>query len=155
MGAALRVHRFIDQGERPMASEEFAGPIDYIVFALDEGADLSAGLAAILERVDQGIVEILDIELIARDVDGHPMRRHLESTDFDGAESDILDDEDLAGIADALGEGQVALAIVYEDRSLASAAAAFRALGGMELFSGGIAVDDLERNLDRATAATA
>ena len=134
-----------------MASEEFAGPIDYIVFALDEGADLSTGLAAVLERVDQGIIEILDIELIGRNAEGTAVRLPLESTDFDGAETDILDDEDLAGIADALGDGQVALAIVYEDRSLAAAAAAFRARGGVELFSGGIAVEDL----DHADAATA
>lgn len=140
-----------------VATEEFAGPIDYLVFAFDRGADLGPGLAAVLERVQQGIVEILDIELIGRDADGAAVRLPLADVQtatgvdlaiFDGVESGILDDEDLAGIAAALEADQVAVAIVYEDRSLAAAAAAWAGVGGAELFSGGVDIADLEHALE-------
>lgn len=144
-----------------MATEQFSGPVDYLVFAFDAHADLGAGLAAVLDRVREGIVEILDIELVARGHDGAPIKRAFADLDgvtgidlavFDGVESDILDEEDLAGIARELREGQIALAVVYEDRSLAVAADAWAAVGGVELLSGGIDIADLERALEEGTS---
>ncbi|WP_336624958.1 MULTISPECIES: hypothetical protein [unclassified Microbacterium] len=140
-----------------MATEQFAGPIDYLVFVFDEHADLGEGLAALLNRVQQGIIEILDIELIGRDEAGAPVKRAfadldgvtgIDTSTFDGVESSILDTDDLTGIASELAEDQIALAVVYEDRSLAVAAGAWAAAGGVELFSGGIAIEDLERALN-------
>lgn len=140
-----------------MATEDFAGPIDFLVFAVAADADLGPGLSAVLDRVREGIIEILDIELIARDTDGAPIalsRADVQATTsldlsvFDGVESDILDGDDRAGIAEALGDGQIAIAIVYEDRSLAAAAAAWSSVGGTELFSGGVDVTDLEHALE-------
>lgn len=140
-----------------MATEKFAGPIDYLVFAFGGDADLGAGLSAVLERVSQGIIEILDIELITRDNNGAPVTltfadvqdsTRLDLSVFDGVESGILDAEDHAGIASALDPGHIALAIVYEDRSLASAANAWAEAGGRELFSGGVDLTDLEHALE-------
>ena len=56
-----------------------------------------------------------------------------------------------AAIAAGLEDGQFAVALVYEDRSLASAAAAWTSAGGSELFSGGVAIDDLEDALSEGT----
>ncbi|MEO8907985.1 MAG: hypothetical protein ABI310_07910 [Microbacteriaceae bacterium] len=70
---------------------------------------------------------------------------------FDGAESDILQPEDIAEIAETLNSGGVAIAVVYEDRSLAAAAHAWRSAGGELLWSGGIAIDDLEHALAEPT----
>ncbi len=139
-----------------MATEQFSGPVDYLVFAFDEHADLGPGLVAVLERVREGIIEILDIELIAVDAEGAPVKRSFASLDgvtgidlsvFDGVESGILDAEDLASVVSELRPGQLALAIVYEDRSLAAAADAWAAAGGAELFSGGVDIADLEHAL--------
>lgn len=140
-----------------MASEQFAGPIDYLVFVFDQGADLGPGLNAVLERVDQGIIEILDLEFIARDADGAAFKCSLaelqQGTDFDlsildGIDSGILDADDLNAIVAELGENQFALAIVYEDRSLAVAAGAWARVGATELFAGGIDISDLEHALE-------
>lgn len=139
-----------------MATDQFSGPVDYLVFAFDEGADLGEGLRALLERVEQGIVEILDIELIDRDGGGAPVKRPfsdlsgttgLDLSVFDGAESGILDSDDLEAIASELRDGQFALAVVYEDRSLAAAAEAWAGVGAAEMFSGGVDIADLERAL--------
>ena len=61
-----------------MADEAFAGPVDYLVFAFPEGAAISTGLHAVLERVDAGVLEILDLELIGRDAEGAPVRLSLD-----------------------------------------------------------------------------
>lgn len=140
-----------------MATEQFAGPVNYLVFTLDEHADLGPGLTALLDRFDQGIVEILDIELIGRDESCTAAKRSFNDLDgitsidtsaFDGAESGILDSDDLASIASELQAGQIALAVVYEDRSLAAAAGAWAAAGGVELFSGGVDIEELDRTLN-------
>lgn len=140
-----------------MATAQFSGPVGYLVFAFDEHADLGAGFAAVLHRVQEGTIEILDIEFLARGSDGSPVKRALADLDgvtgfdlavFDGVESGILDDEDLADVVSELQTGQIALAIVYEDRSLAVAASAWAAAGGVELFSGGVDIADLERALE-------
>lgn len=67
---------------------------------------------------------------------------------YDGVESGILEADDLAGIAAELQSGQIALVIVYEDRSLAIAAEKWSAAGGIELFSGGVDLEDLEHALE-------
>ena len=140
-----------------MASEEFSGPVDYLVFAFDQGADIGLGLQALLDRVDQGIIEVLDIELISKDSAGHPSKGQfadlLDVTGFDldlleGVYSGILDAEDLDTIVADLEEGQFAVAIVYEDRSLATAAAAWVLAGGAEVLSGGVAIADLDHALE-------
>lgn len=140
-----------------MATEQFAGPVDYLAFAFDEHADLGAGLAAVLDRVQDGIIEILDIELVSRDENGQAAKRAFSELDgvtgidlsvFDGVESGILDDEDLAVIVEELQAGQIALVLVYEDRSLALAAETWAAVGGVELFSGGVDINELARVID-------
>ncbi|WP_449281476.1 hypothetical protein [Leucobacter sp.] len=145
-----------------MATEQFSGPVDYLVFGFDEGADLGPGLQAVLERVGQGVVEILDIEIVARDVSGEPVKRSFDElrattgvdlSVFDGVESGILDAEDLSRIASEIEPGRLAVAVVYEDRSLAVAAEAWAAAGGVELFSGGVDIAELERALAEGSPA--
>lgn len=138
-----------------MANDAFAGPVDYLVFAFPEDASVSAGLAAVLHRVDEGIIEVLDLELIRVDDTGAPVRRPLDqfpvsggSDGFDGAYSGILDAEDVQRVVDALEPGAFAIALVYEDRSLAPAADAWITAGGAELFAGGVDIIDLADALE-------
>lgn len=146
-----------------MATESFFGPVDYLVFAFDQGADLSAGLTALLDQVSLGTVEILDIELITQDeTTGAAVAQTLSSSDvagdidlsaFEGVDSSILNTEDLATVAADLGDGQFALVVIYEDRSLAAVARAWSRVGGIELLAGGISLTDLENALDEGIPA--
>lgn len=138
-----------------MANDAFAGPVDYLVFAFPGEASVSAGLAAMLHRVDEGVVEVLDLELIRVDDTGMPTRGPLDQfpgpdglAGFAGAYSGILDAEDVQRVADALEPGAFAIALVYEDRSLAPAADAWIAAGGAELFAGGVDIIDLADALE-------
>lgn len=135
-----------------MADHDFAGPIDVVVFSFPPGASMAAGLDALLARVDAGAVEILDLEIIGSEGE-HVGIDSLSDADraalaaFDGAETDILDADDLALISESLDDGHFAVAVVYEDRSLASVAAAWAAVGAKEIFSGGVDVDELDHAL--------
>lgn len=140
-----------------MATEKFAGPLSFLVFAFDRGVDCGPGLESLLEAVEQGRIEILDIEFIARDDAGSPVEYTfpegqepggVDLAEFTGANSRILDAEDLGTVAAVLTAGQFAIAVVYEDRSLAAAASAWSAGGGVEVLSGGIDVVELEHLLE-------
>lgn len=141
-----------------MATEIFAGPVDVVVFAFPDGADVAEGLSRVLDRVDAGSIELLDLQVVGRDDDGAPVPLSLaevqpaaDLTAFEGVRSDVVDEQDLAEIAAALAPGQFAVALVYEDRSLAEAAATWARAGGEELLSGGVDIADLERALDERT----
>lgn len=140
-----------------MATSNYAGPVDFLVFTFPRGADLAPGLAALLERVGQGIIDILDLEFVSVAADGSAVRlptvdalagSGIDAEVFDGADSGILDAADLAAIATELESDQLALAVFYEDRSLAAAADAWSTVGGRELFAGGIDIDDLDRAIN-------
>lgn len=139
-----------------MATDTFTGPVDYVVFSFPPGARADVGLQLLLDRIDAGVIEILDLECVGRADDGSGTRLALAELQveggfdlsvFDGAESRILDGEDLDAIAAALQPGWVAVAIVYEERSLADVAGAWTAAGGELLLSGGVDLDDLEEAL--------
>lgn len=141
-----------------MADDTFAGPVDYLVFGFPPSASIGEGLQAVLERVDERSVEILDLECVAVDASGAPVPKDLSDlqgdTDldlsvFDGADSNLLDADDLAAIAESLEPGWFALAIVYEDRSFARASRAWAKAGGRELLPGGVDIEELSRALDR------
>ena len=138
-----------------MASEAFAGPVDYLVFAFPADASVSTGLAAVSSRVEEGVVDVLDLEVIQPGADGTAIRGPLDrlagasdASRFAGAYSGVLDADDVQRVADALEPGGFAIALVYEDRSLAAAAAAWTAAGGTELFAGGVDIIDLADSLE-------
>ncbi|AYG03048.1 DUF6325 family protein [Gryllotalpicola protaetiae] len=134
-----------------MTESSFSGPIDYLVFAFPPGAAVDAGLARLLEAVDRGQIEVLDLEVIRRGPDGSGIRQRLgelglggdiDLSVFDGAESGILDEEDLATIAAGIDPDGFALALVYLEHSLDATAQAWGTVGGVPLLEGGI--DPLE-----------
>lgn len=125
-----------------MANDVFAGPVSYVVFGFPESASIGEGLEAVLTQVDTGVVEILDIECIttngSADAVATALPDYQGTTDFDlavfdGAWSGLLDAEDVATIAESLEAGWFAIAVVYEDRSLASAGSAWTQSGGIDI----------------------
>lgn len=140
-----------------MATETYCGPIDYAVFELPADARPAQGLRLLLDQVDRGSIELLDLEIVGRAADGAPRLLTVddlagadgdERAVFDGASSGVLDADDLAAIAGSLAPGRIAIAVVYEDRSLAAVAQAWQAEGGAELWSGGIDASALAHRLE-------
>lgn len=140
-----------------MATANFCGPINLVVFAFGADADIAPGLALLLARAQRGDIELLDLEVIGQAGGAAtPLRLDGLVTDgfdphvFDGIESGILDADDLSMIAEELGPAQVAVVVVYEDRVLADVAAAWETAGGRELWSGGVDVAGLDESLASA-----
>ena len=84
------------------------GPIDYLALEFPEARMNGEGLAALLDLVDRGIVRILDLRAVKREVDG--TFTEIEIADFDsdgtldlavfrGVSSGLLDDDDLSQAA--------------------------------------------------------
>jgi len=144
-----------------MTETSYTGPIDYLVFAFPPGAQIEEGLRRLLEAVDLGRIEVLDLEAVGRDASGRGARLPLAQVlgdsaaalaAFDGVESEILDAEDLDAIADELEPDGFALALLYLEHALDETAAAWVAAGGTPLLEGGVEPDDLEAALAQAAA---
>lgn len=141
----------------------YAGPVDYLVFSFPPGAVADDGFRLLYDLVTAGIIDILDLEVIGRNPDGSGASlpfSHLPITDpelasiFDGAQSRILDTDDLDAVASSLPEGGVGVAIVYEERSLADVAGSWDAIGGQLLLAGGVEPEELNEALIRTETPT-
>lgn len=135
----------------------FAGPVECLVFRFPDGADLGEGLRALLDAVDRGAVDLLDIECVRLDPDAGPVSFPITELTgpegatlaiFDGADSELLDDDDLRQLGAELEPGGFALVIVYEDRTLLPVARAWHAVGGIELLTGGVDLNALDHVLE-------
>lgn len=142
-----------------MATVNYAGPVDFAVFVLPDETNVSSSLSALQRQLTAGTFVLLDIEIITLDDAGQPERRAVgDFTSASGGHSlefavtDILDNEDLAQIAIEISQNEVALVVVYEDRSLASLAADVDALGGRSLWTGSIPIDVLDEAIDPGNA---
>lgn len=157
MSAVGGVDRFVRLSyDLDMSTDLYTGPVDYLVFSFPPGAAVDGGLQLLKGHVDAGTVVLLDVEVVGRAEDGTPLHLALadlrpaggfDLTVFEDAESRILDEEDLAEIAGALQVGWVAVAVVYEERSVADVVQSWSDAGGTLLVSGGVDVVELDRTL--------
>jgi hypothetical protein len=128
---------------------EELGPIDYVVLEWP-GEQPEAGEVQplLVDLVDRGIIRILDIAFVAKDLDGSVSRLELGEfkqvaeafAEFEGASSGLLGFEDLQEAATALEPGTSAAVLVWENRWAAPVAAALRRSGGQLVASGRLPV---------------
>ena len=52
-------------------ADDEPGPVDFLAIEFPAGRLTSPGFERLLSLADQGVVDILDMEFIARDADGH------------------------------------------------------------------------------------
>src|SRR3954454_19218506 len=105
-------------------TEQDVGPIDYLVLEFPQAKVTGAGMAALVELVDKGIIRILDLRFVIRADDGTFTAVAVTDMDhdgvldlavFQGAESGLLDDDDLSETAEIIAPGSAAGLIVYEN----------------------------------------
>jgi hypothetical protein len=145
------------------AQEEDLGPIDIVVIAYPADAPMTGEAVPIfLDLVERGIIRVLDVMFVVKDADGTFSgfdAKDLDAdsvgdfTEFAGASSGLLGDEDLKTAADAIEPGSAAVIIVYENRWAGPFAAAVRRNGGRLVASERIPVQELIAALDAAEAA--
>ena len=140
---------------------EEMGPIDYIVLEWPGRQPSGEAMPLILDLVDRGIIRILDVAFLAKDDDGTVGALELSDLDpdgglseFEGASSGILGQDDLEEAANALEPGTAAAVLVWENRWAAPVAVAIRRGGGQLVASGRIPVQAILAALDAAEATT-
>jgi hypothetical protein len=136
------------------------GPIDYVVLEWP-GRQPSGEVAPLLvDLVDRGIIRILDIAFMVKDEDGTVAAIDLAAangggasfSEFEGASSGLLGDEDLQEAAAALEPGTSAAVLVWENRWAAPVAVALRKSGGQLVASGRLPVQAILASLEALEA---
>lgn len=126
-----------------MSDAEYTGPLNFAVFAIPGDADRAALAVEIRGLAADHRAEILDVELMSRAEDGSAVLVELPP-ELAGAGLGLLDEDDLAVAVEDLAAGELALVVVYEDRTLAVLAGRVRAVSGRELWVGGVEPVDLD-----------
>jgi hypothetical protein len=132
------------------------GPIDYIVLEWPSGQPTGEAFPLIIDLVDRGIIRILDVAFMAKDENGETASVDLGAlngdgsvmSEFEGASSGLLDQEDLDAAADVLEPGTLAAVMVWENLWAAPVAAALRRSGGQLVASGRIPIQAILAQLD-------
>ena len=128
------------------------GPIDYVVVEFPGNRMTGEAMPLLIDLVDRGVIRILDLAFVRKDLDGTVSGLTITDLDADGAEqfavfegasSGLLDDEDLAEAGGILEPGNAAGVIVYENTWAAPFAAALRRSGAQMVASGRIPVQAL------------
>jgi hypothetical protein len=145
-----------------MEQEQFEemGPVDYIVLEWPGRQPSGEAVPLILDLVERGIIRIMDVAFIQKDEDGTVRGMEVDAlegeaarfTEFEGASSGLLDDEDLRDAAGALEPGTAAAVLVWENRWAAPIAVALRRSGGQLVASGRIPIQAIVASLEATEA---
>lgn len=143
-----------------MSDSAVHGPIDFVL--IEFPGDRLGGKAAdaLLDAVERGVVALYDLLVIRKDADGAVTavavddldREGLEFSDFAGARSGLLGDEDLRDAASAMAPGTIAALVVYENTWAIPFVAAARDAGGDVVASARIPAADVLAALDALDA---
>ncbi len=136
-----------------MSFDADLGPINFVVVAFDAAPIPNAGLAEITALVEARRIVLLDVEFVAKAEDGTIAKITASQAgvaDFQGACTDLIDDDDISLAGERLAAGGVAVVIVYEDLSLLGAIKAWQDEGAEIVAEGPIIVDDFVDALDHS-----
>ncbi len=138
------------------------GPIDYIVIEFPGNKFTGEAFPALIDLVDRGLIHIIDLLFVKKDLDGSVQALSLQDfgdegefdlTVFEGASTGLLGDDDIAEAASAIEAGSSAGLLVYENVWAAPFASAVRRSGGQLVASGRIPVQALLAALDALESA--
>src|ERR1700722_4330095 len=133
------------------------GPISYLVVEFPGSKMTREGFPALIDLVDRGLIRILDLVFVSRDLEGRTTRCVFEALEndgavehsvFPGASSGLIDDSDIADAGAVVEPGSSAGILVFENRWATPFVDALRR-GGAELVAAGyIPQDALLASLD-------
>ena len=152
----------LDQSDRAELDE--MGPIDYIVVEFPGSKMTGEGFPILLDLVDRGIVRILDLVFVTKNLDGSIQGIAIADLDgdgeldlaaFEGASSGLLGEDDIEEAGTVLEPGSSAGILVYENVWAGPFAAAVRRGGGQLVASGRIPIQAMLAALEAAESADA
>ena len=128
------------------------GPIDYVVIEFPGNRMTGEAFPLLVDLVDRGIIRLLDLLFIRKDLDGSVSAVAIADLDgdgvldlaiFEGASSGLLGEDDVTEAGGVLEPGSSAGILVYENVWAAPFAAAVRRSGGRLVADGRIPVQDV------------
>jgi hypothetical protein len=138
---------------------EEMGPVDYLVIEFPGSRMTGEGLPLLVDLVDRGIIRLLDLTFVKKELDGSVRGVTIADLDedgkldlavFEGASSGLLGQDDIEEASGALEPGSSAALLIYENTWAAPLATALRR-GGAQLVAGGrIPVQAILAALDAA-----
>jgi uncharacterized membrane protein len=144
------------------ASEDL-GPIDLVVIGYPpEAPKRGDAVPILLDLVERGIIRVLDALVVIKEPDGTFAGFNVadlgedtigDLTEFAGASTGLISDEDVRLAADEIEPGTAAVMILYENHWAAPFVSAVRRNGGELIAFERIGVQDLLAALDAAEAA--
>ena len=136
---------------------EESGPIDYIVVEFPGNRMTGEGFPLLVELHETGIIRILDLVFVTRDLDGSVQALAISDFDgdgqldlavFEGASSGLLGPDDIDEASSVIEPGNSAAILVYENVWAAPFATALRRGGAQLVASGRIPVQAILAALD-------
>ena len=136
-------------------------PIDWLLVEFS-GPPTGAAAPYLLDLVERGLIRILDLVVVNKDADGTITMLELADVDgdgeldlavFEGAQSGLLGEEDVAEAGEAMEAGTSGVFLLYENVWAAPFAVAVRKAGGQLVASGRIPVQSIIAALDDLEAA--
>jgi hypothetical protein len=144
-----------------MTEEIELGPVDYIVVEFPGNKMTGEGLPLLVDLVERGIIRILDLVFIRKDLDGSVTAFEIADFDhdgqldlavFEGASSGLLAEDDVAEAGEVIEAGSSAGILLFENRWAAPFIGALRRGGAEVVASGRIPATDLMDALESAEA---
>ena len=138
------------------------GPIDYLVVEFPGNRMTGEAFPLLVDLVDRGLIRILDLVFVRKDLDGSVVGLELADLNgdgqldlsvFDGASSGLLGENDIREAAEAVQAGSSAGILIYENVWAAPFAAAVRRSGGQLVASGRIPLQAILAALDASEPA--
>jgi len=122
-----------------MTEQQIGAPVELAVLEFPGSQFNGEIVPALAQLVDDGIVTILDLLIITKDVDGSITSLELNDLDeesvgvfddLDGEVNGLLSEDDIVAAGEALSLGSTALVIVWEDTWARRLVEATRGSGG-------------------------
>ena len=135
------------------------GPIDYLVVEFPGNRMNGKAFPLLVDLVDRGLIRILDLVFVRKELDGSVAGLEfsdlngdgaLDLSVFEGASSGLLGEDDIAEAGGAVQPGSSAGILIYENVWAAPFAAAVRDSGGQLVASGRIPIQAVLAALDAA-----
>jgi hypothetical protein len=138
------------------------GPIDYLVVEWPkESPPTGEAFPYLVDLVERGVIRILDLAFVEKDVNGNILALDIADFDgdgyndlavFEGASSGLIGEDDQQEAGGVLEPGTAAAIMVYENTWAAPFATALRKTGAQLVAQGRIPINDLIATLDELEA---
>jgi Family of unknown function (DUF6325) len=134
------------------------GPIDYLVVEWPpDKQPTGEALPKLVDLVDRGLIRILDLAFVRKEMDGTVVGLDLQDLDldgnpdlavFEGVSSGLIGEDDYGDAQSALEPGSSAAILIYENTWAAPFATALRKTGAQVVANGRIPVNSIIAALD-------